>query len=94
MPDTLLYAGIDSDRPLVDEDDIDVEFLHDLVLADSDVSLLYNPAIDGAESRPSDHGAVRCAPTPERPVQDEDLSLFDRTKSASGTSDLGCVCVV
>lgn len=53
MPDTLLYDGIDSDIPLVDEDDIDVEFLHDLVLADSDVLFFYNPAIDGAERDPA-----------------------------------------
>lgn len=53
MPDTLLYDGIDSDIPVVDEDDVDIEFLHDLVLADSDVPLLYNPAIDGAERDPA-----------------------------------------
>lgn len=53
MPDTFLYDGINSDMPLVDRDDANLELLHDLVLADSDVPLLYNPAIDGAERDPA-----------------------------------------
>ena len=53
MPNALLHDGIDSDIPLVDEYDLALEFLHDLVLPDSDVSFLYNPATDGAERDPA-----------------------------------------
>lgn len=53
MPDALLHDGIDSDIPLVDEDDADLEFLRDLVLGDSDIPLLYDPALDGAERDPA-----------------------------------------
>ena len=53
MPDALLHDGIDSDIPLVDKDDADLEFLRDLVLGDSDIPLLYDPALDGAERDPA-----------------------------------------